>query len=332
MSAGFTPRCNMRPPLLTAALLQMICHAAASNATSRRRRLIAERVALPKPGTGSALEELTTRIAIIERELGRARESAAANSKELTARIDAVEKVDLARRFERSNPVDATVTSSWRQHDSSRPPVGAARRNMAGSVRRSHELPSLHRLEVAAQERAAKVVVGNESVCVAVPCAPKHWPLMPRLMRSVAQQSLAPHKVIVALSHTDSAACAAKQAELSVIYTGALLHCIGGAGWTRGKNRNLAAMACGNVSLAAHLLTYLLTSALTYSTYSLTTAHDGSRVPTQVSIIAYIDADDQMSSRRLEIMVLLMRQHRAHLGLHSYTEVHAHQHSPQHSP
>ena len=276
LSAGFTPRCNMRPPLLTAALLQMICHAAASNATSRRRRLIAERVALPKPGTGSALEELTTRIAIIERELGRARESAAANSKELTARIDAVEKVDLARRFERSNPVDATVTSSWRQHDSSRPPVGAARRNMAGSVRRSHELPSLHRLEVAAQERAAKVVVGNESVCVAVPCAPKHWPLMPRLMRSVAQQSLAPHKVIVALSHTDSAACAAKQAELSVIYTGALLHCIGGAGWTRGKNRNLAAMACGNVSLAADLLTYLLVLSLTPLTRSRrhTMAHE----------------------------------------------------------
>ena len=242
----------MRPPLLAVALLQMICPAAASNATSRRRRLIAERAAaLPKPGAGSALEELTTHIAVLERELGKARESAAAYSKELTARI---EKVDLSRRFERSKLVDANV---------SRPPVGAARRNMAGSVRRSRELSSLHRLEAAAQERAAKVVVvGDESVCVAVPCAPKHWPLIPRVMRSVAQQSLTPHKVVVALSHTDTAACGAKQAELSLLHTGALLHCIGGSGWTRGKNRNLAATACGNVQPAAHLLT----SALTHST------------------------------------------------------------------
>ena len=44
-------------------------------------------------------------------------------------------------------------------------------------------------------------------------------------------------------------------------------------------------------------------------------------MPPQASIIAYIDADDQMSSRRLEVMVHLMRQHRAQLGLHSYTEV-----------
>ena len=266
----------MRPPLLAVALLQMICPAAASNATSRRRRLIAERVALPKPGTGSALEELTTHIAVLERELGKARESAAAYSKELTARI---EKVDLSRRFERSKLVDANV---------SRPPVGAARRNMAGSVRRSRELSSLHRLEAAAQERAAKVVVvGDESVCVAVPCAPKHWPLIPRVMRSVAQQSLTPHKVVVALSHTDTAACAAKQAELSVLHAGALLHCIGGSGWTRGKNRNLAATACGNVQ-PRRALTYLLTSALTHSTYSLTTTHDGLRwliMTPQASII-----------------------------------------------
>ena len=250
-------------PLLAVALLQMICPAAASNATSRRRRLIAERAAaLPKPGAGSALEELTTHIAVLERELGKARESAAAYSKELAARTDVLEKVDLSRRFERPKLVDANV---------SRPPAVAARRNMAGSVRRSRELSSLHRLEATAQERAAKMVVGDESVCVAVPCAPKHWPLMPRVMRSVAQQTLTPHKVIVALSHTDTAACAAKQAELSVIHPGALLHCTSGSGWTRGKNRNLAAAACGNVSLAAHLLT----SALTSSTYSLTTTHDG---------------------------------------------------------
>jgi len=232
-------RARMRP-LLAVALLQMSCPAAASNATSRRRRLIAERAAaLPKPGAGSALEELTTHIAVLERELGKARESAAAYSKELAARTDVLEKVDLSRRFERPKLVDANV---------SRPPAVAARRNMAGSVRRSRELSSLHRLEAAAQERAAKVVVvGDESVCVAVPCAPKHWPLIPRVMRSVAQQSLTPHKVVVALSHTDTAACAAKQAELSLLHTGALLHCIGGSGWTRGKNRNLAATACGNV-------------------------------------------------------------------------------------
>ena len=242
---GSTAR--MRPALLTVALLLIVCRVAASNATSHRRRLIAEHVALPNPGTGTALEELRARVTVLESELGKARESAAAYSKELTARID------LSRRFERPKPVDATVS------------------RMAGSVRRSRELSSLHRLEATAQERAAKMVVGDESVCVAVPCAPKHWPLMPRVMRSVAQQTLTPHKVIVALSHTDTAACAAKQAELNMIHPGALLHCTSGSGWTRGKNRNLAAAACGNVSLAAHLLT----SALTSSTYSLTTTHDG---------------------------------------------------------
>ena len=139
--------------------------------------------------------------------------------------------------------------------------------SVARSVRSS-------RRRLVAQDAAAEVVVGNESVCVAVPCAPKHWPLVPRVMRSVAQQSLTPHKVIVVLSHTNPAACAAKQTELSAIQPGAGVHCIAGSGWTRGKNRNLAATACGNVSPVAHLLTYW---SLTHSTYSLTATHDGLR-------------------------------------------------------
>ena len=208
--------------MLAAALLQT-CLAAAPNATS--------------PGAGSAHEELVVnhRIALLERELRRARELAAAHSKELS---------------------------------------------VARSVRRRRELSSLHRL-VAQGAAAEVVVVGNESVCVAVPCAPKHWPLVPRVMRSVARQSLTPHKVIVALSHTNPAACAAKQAELSAIQPGATLHCIAGSGWTRGKNRNLAAEACGNVSLVAHLLTYW---SLTHSTYSLTATHDGLR---SLTVTAY---------------------------------------------
>ena len=206
-----------RRRMLAAALLRT-CLAAAPNATS--------------PGSDSAHEELVVnnRIALLERELRRARESAAAHSKALS---------------------------------------------VAGSVRRRRELSSLHRL--VAQDPATEVVVGNESVCVAVPCAPKHWPLVPRVMRSVAQQSLTPHKVVVALSHTSPAACAAKQAELSAIQPGATLHCIAGSGWTRGKNRNLAAAACGNVSLVAHLLTHWSL------TYSLTATHDGLRPLTVTS-------------------------------------------------
>ena len=203
--------------MLAAALLRT-CLTAAPNATS--------------PGSDSAHEELVVnnRIALLERELRRARESAAAHSKALS---------------------------------------------VARSVRRSRELSSLHRL--VAQDPATEVVVGNESVCVAVPCAPKHWPLVPRVMRSVAQQSLTPHKVVVALSHTSPAACAAKQAELSAIQPGATLHCIAGSGWTRGKNRNHAAAACGNVSLVAHLLTHWSL------TYSLTATHDGLRPLTVTS-------------------------------------------------
>ena len=207
--------------MLAAALLRT-CLAAAPNATS--------------PGSDSAHDEelvVNNRIALLERELRRARESAAAHSKAVS---------------------------------------------VARSARRSRELSSLHRL--VAQDPATEVAVGNESVCVAVPCAPKHWPLVPRVMRSVAQQSLTPHKVVVALSHTNPAACAAKQAELSAIQPGATLHCIAGSGWTRGKNRNLAAAACGNVSLVAHLLTYW---SLTHSTYSLTATHDGLRPLTVTS-------------------------------------------------
>ena len=218
--AQLVPRARGPRRMLAAALLRT-CLAAAPNATS--------------PGSDSAHEELVvnSRIALLERELRRARESAAAHSKA---------------------------------------------RSVARSARRSRELSSLHRL--VAQDPATEVVVGNESVCVAVPCAPKHWPLVPRVMRSVAQQSLTPHKVVVALSHTNPAACAAKQAELSAIQPGATLHCIAGSGWTRGKNRNLAAAACGNVSLVAHLLTYW---SLTHSTYSLTATHDGLRPLTVTS-------------------------------------------------
>ena len=204
------------PRRMLAAALLRTCLAAAPNATS--------------PGSDSAHDEelvVNNRIALLERELRRARESAAAHSKAVS---------------------------------------------VARSARRSRELSSLHRL--VAQDPATEVAVGNESVCVAVPCAPKHWPLVPRVMRSVAQQSLTPHKVVVALSHTNPAACAAKQAELSAIQPGATLHCVAGSGWTRGKNRNLAAAACGNVSLVAHLLTYW---SLTHSTYSLTDTHDGLR-------------------------------------------------------
>ena len=235
---------------LAIALLMMVCSAAASNATSHPR-LLAEREAPPNPG--------------------RLRISSGSTLKGLISRVD-----NLERRF------DSLM---------SRPPARAARRDTLGSIRRSREVSSLQSLGSAAKDGTARHVAphkaqGQETVCVAVPCAPKHWPLVRRVMRSVAQQTLAPQKVLVALSHTEAGACAAKQAELRGIFAGAELHCIGGAGWTRGKNRNLAAAACGNVS-----------------------------------IIAYIDADDQMHPRRLERMVDLMRQHGAHLGLHSYTEV-----------
>ena len=127
---------------------------------------------------------------------------------------------------------------------------------------------------------------GNESVCVAIPCAPKHWSLLPRVLRSVERQTRRPERVVVALSHTQPAACEARQGELTRMLPGAGLKCVGGSGWTRGHNRNVAAAACGNVSL-----------------------------------IAYVDADDQMAPVRLERMVALMAAHDAHLGLHSYTDV-----------
>ena len=62
----------------------------------------------------------------------------------------------------------------------------------------------------------------------------------------------------------------ARQGELTRMLPGAGLKCVGGSGWTRGHNRNVAAAACGNVTL-----------------------------------IAYVDADDQMAPVRLERMVAL---------------------------
>ena len=123
--------------------------------------------------------------------------------------------------------------------------------------------PSRRPAQLLAARDTSSNIQGNETICIAVPCAPKHWPLVPRVLRSVRQQSLQPQKVLVALSHTEPSDCEARQQELSRLHAGAELKCVGGSGWTRGHNRNVAAAACGNVT-----------------------------------IIAYIDADDQMHPRR----------------------------------
>lgn len=162
------------------------------------------------------------------------------------------------------------------------------------SMETAQQRPRAHRIaqQVHSSPAQAPVLVepavwsGNESVCVAIPCAPKHWSLLPRVLRSVQRQTRRPERVVVALSHTQPAACEVRQGELTKMLPGAGLKCVGGSGWTRGHNRNVAADACGNVTL-----------------------------------IAYVDADDQMAPVRLERMVALMSAHQAHLGLHAYNDV-----------
>ena len=199
---------------------------AAANATRhRRRRILLERVALPE---GRSLSSSLCR----ENDFSCRKSTLSLES--LSARVD-----ELERRLARLSP------SGWAR----------AAKADAEPRRRPAQL-------LAARDTSSNIQ-GNETICIAVPCAPKHWPLVPRVLRSVRLQSLQPQKVLVALSHTEPSDCEARQQELSRLHAGAELKCVGGSGWTRGHNRNVAAAACGNVT-----------------------------------IIAYIDADDQMHPRR----------------------------------
>ena len=82
----------------------------------------------------------------------------------------------------------------------------------------------------------------NMFVCVAIPCSPNHWPLLPRALRSVRLQVRPADFVVIALSHTPPDRCAPLQAEVSQLLPLAKLVCWHNSSqyFTRGANRNVA--------------------------------------------------------------------------------------------
>ena len=141
------------------------------------------------------------------------------------------------------------------------------------------------------------------SVCVAIPCVPKHWDLLQRAIESVGNQTRRADQVVVVLSHAQPGQCLWRARQLHAWMPGALLDCNrrlfadSGAlepfqsrlrdkksgSFSRGANRNVGVERCVNHS------------------------H-----------VAFVDADDQMEPRRLETMMALLAQHRAELGLHGF--------------
>ena len=130
--------------------------------------------------------------------------------------------------------------------------------------------------------------LGDPSVCIAIPCVPAHWQMLPRALRSVKRQSKQPDKVVVVLSHASTTSCGALQTTLRAVHATVTLLCTRQRNktFTRGANRNLARDACSD---------------MTY--------------------VSFIDADDEMSPTCVERMLVIMREHSADLGLHSYSDV-----------
>ena len=133
-------------------------------------------------------------------------------------------------------------------------------------------------------------------VCVAIPCAPQHWgSLLRRALRSVELQTHV-HMItdiVVVLSLTShQGSCDDMRSKLAQWASSnphraipTQLICDDHRGYTRGRNRNLAAKYCLS------------------------------------DWIAYVDADDEMQPDRVERMLGLLHEHNALLGLHSYSVV-----------
>ena len=139
---------------------------------------------------------------------------------------------------------------------------------------------SLLLLACALSVGSAGAAAGRLVVCAAVPCSPKHWAILPRALRSIANQTRPADRTVVVLSHTPAAACGTLQAELvgeARLVCDPRQH----RGGSTGANRNIAALACGN----------------------------------DTTYVAYLDADDEAHPKRLETMVALMEEHKADLGI-----------------
>jgi len=125
-------------------------------------------------------------------------------------------------------------------------------------------------------------------VCVAIPCAPAHWTLLPRALRSVALQTRQADAVVVLMSHVaEVASCGQRQEQIRRWHPGAILSCVASANMP-GANRNRAVEACGRLGMTH---------------------------------VAFVDADDEMYPVRLERMLGLMAHFNASLGLHNYKVV-----------
>ena len=137
---------------------------------------------------------------------------------------------------------------------------------------------------------APPVATTAATTCVAIPCVPQHWRLLPRALRSITLQTRKANFIVVILSHVNekSAECTQLRQMLKSWVPRARLACVhsGSGAATRGANRNRAVDLCRG---ASH--------------------------------VAFLDADDEMYPARLEVMLALMVKYNADLGLHSFKHV-----------
>ena len=74
-----------------------------------------------------------------------------------------------------------------------------------GGAARSQNTPSLYRW----------LPDHPQVTCIAIPCTPSHWPVLPRALRSAALQTRRPNSVAVLMSHASSMQCARMRTQLS---------------------------------------------------------------------------------------------------------------------
>ena len=155
--------------------------------------------------------------------------------------------------------------------------------------------PQLRHVSRPSYNASRALITNAGDVCVAIPCAPKHWgKLLARALRSVAGQTyvkISKAVIVLSLSRTMNCSSYNPTAKLLRISTqrpsrpplALQVVCNERTGFTRGQNRNLGAAACRGSEW-----------------------------------VAFIDADDEMRPTRIQRMVGLLEAHNASLGLHSY--------------
>ena len=121
----------------------------------------------------------------------------------------------------------------------------------------------------------------KNSVCLVVPCVPRHVQFLPELLATADAQSRRAAQVVLALSETEADTCAEVATRLRISTTPLSLSCVPWPAYAA-ANRNRGASLC------------------------------------REDFISFMDADDLMMGTRLEEVVALLVRTQAHVALHAF--------------